>query len=150
MLPYSPLHNLLFDFSDEPAYIMTSANVPGEPMMISNEEILGNLKGISDYSLIHNRRIVNRCDDSVVRYRNDMLSFIRRSRGYTPEPYDLKGKVLNKNVLALGPELDVTFTIVKNNLAYVSQHIGNTNKYKTYLFLQDAIKNMMNITKLIF
>ena len=147
MLPYSPLHNLLFDFSEEPAYIMTSANVPGEPMMISNEEILGNLKGISDYSLIHNRRIVNRCDDSVVRYRNDMLSFIRRSRGYTPEPYDLKGKVLNKNVLALGPELDVTFTIVKNNLAYVSQHIGNTNKYKTYLFLQDAIKNMMNITK---
>lgn len=147
MLPYSPLHNLLFDFSNEPAYIMTSANIPGEPMMINNEEILENLQGISDYSLLHNRRIINRCDDSVVRYRNNELSFIRRSRGYTPEPYDLKGKVENKNVLALGPELDVTFTILKNNLAYVSQHIGNTNKYKTYLFLQDAIKNMMNITK---
>jgi hydrogenase maturation protein HypF len=147
MLPYSPMHNLLFDFSNEPAYIMTSANIPGEPMMITNEEILGNLKGISDYSLIHNRRIINRCDDSVVRYRNDELSFIRRSRGYTPEPYDLNGKVNDKTVLALGPELDVTFTILKNNLAYVSQHIGNTNKYKTYLFLQDAIKNMMNITK---
>ncbi len=146
MLPYSPLHNLLFDFSGEKAYIMTSANIPGEPMMVTNEEILGNLKGISDYNLIHNRRIINRCDDSVIRYRNGDLSFIRRSRGYTPEPYKLSG-VFDCNILALGPELDVTFTLLKNNLAYVSQHIGNTNKYKTYLFLQDAIKNMMSITK---
>lgn len=146
MLPYSPLHNLLFDYSGERAYIMTSANIPGEPMMVTNEEILGNLKGISDFNLIHNRRIVNRCDDSVIRYRNGDLSFIRRSRGYTPEPYKLDG-VFDRDVLALGPELDVTFTLLKNSLAYVSQHIGNTNKYKTYLFLQDAIKNMMSITR---
>ena len=147
MLPYSPLHNLLFEFSNQKAYIMTSANIPGEPMIINNDEILSGLKGISDYNLIHNRRIVNRCDDSVIRYRNDDLSFIRRSRGYTPEPYVLNGEVYNKNILALGPELDVTFTLLKNNMAYVSQHIGNTNKYKTYQFLQDAIDNMMNITK---
>ena len=146
MLPYSPLHYLLFDYGGERAYIMTSANIPGEPMMVTNEEILGNLKGISDFNLIHNRRIINRCDDSVIRYRNGDLSFIRRSRGYTPEPYKLDG-VFDRDVLALGPELDVTFTLLKNSLAYVSQHIGNTNKYKTYLFLQDAIKNMMSITK---
>ena len=146
MLPYSPLHHLLFDYSGERAYIMTSANIPGEPMMVTNDEILGNLKGISDFNLVHNRRIVNRCDDSVIRYRNGDLSFIRRSRGYTPEPYKLDG-VFDRDVLALGPELDVTFTLLKNSLAYVSQHIGNTNKYKTYLFLQDAIRNMMGITK---
>ncbi|WP_297981929.1 carbamoyltransferase HypF [uncultured Methanobrevibacter sp.] len=154
MLPYAPLHHLLFNNTDTPAYIMTSANVPGEPMMITNEEILNNLNTIADYYLIHNRRILNRCDDSVVRFRNDELAFIRRSRGYTPEPYDLSGKYThlnpefdNLNILALGPELDVTFTIVKNSRAYVSQHIGNTNKYRTYEFLQEAIRHMMRITK---
>jgi len=150
MLPYSPLHHILFDYTDEAAYIMTSANIPGEPMMINNKEILSNLDGIADYFLIHNRRIFNRCDDSVIRYRNNELSFIRRSRGYTPEPYDLNDlKIVDKNlnVLALGPELDVTFTMQKNGLAYTSQHIGNTNKYKTFQFLQEAIGNMMKITK---
>ena len=154
MLPYAPLHHLLFNHTDTPAYIMTSANVPGEPMMITNEEILKNLDTIADYYLIHNRRILNRCDDSVARFRNNELAFIRRSRGYTPEPYDLKGKYTNLNpefdnlnILALGPELDVTFTILKNSKAYVSQHIGNTNKYRTYEFLQEAIKHMMRITK---
>ena len=154
MLPYAPLHHLLFNHTDTPAYIMTSANVPGEPMMITNEEILKNLDTIADYYLIHNRRILNRCDDSVARFRNNELAFIRRSRGYTPEPYDLKGKYNklnpefdNLNILALGPELDVTFTILKNSKAYVSQHIGNTNKYRTYEFLQEAIKHMMRITK---
>ncbi|WP_407461775.1 carbamoyltransferase HypF [Methanobrevibacter sp.] len=154
MLPYAPLHHLLFNHTDTPAYIMTSANVPGEPMMITNEEILENLDTIADYYLVHNRRILNRCDDSVARFRNNELAFIRRSRGYTPEPYDLKGKYTdlngefdNLNILALGPELDVTFTILKNSKAYVSQHIGNTNKYRTYEFLQEAIKHMMRITK---
>ena len=154
MLPYAPLHHLLLNHTDTPAYIMTSANVPGEPMMITNEEILENLDTIADYYLIHNRRILNRCDDSVARFRNNELAFIRRSRGYTPEPYDLKGKYTNLNpefdnlnILALGPELDVTFTILKNSKAYVSQYIGNTNKYRTYEFLQEAIKHMMRITK---
>lgn len=150
MLPYSPLHNILFDYTDEPAYIMTSANIPGEPMMIKNKEILTSLYGIADYYLLHNRKILNRCDDSVIRYRNDELAFIRRSRGYAPEPYDLhRLKLINTslNVLSLGPELDVTFTLQKNGLAYVSQHIGNTNKFKTYQFLQEAIENMMKITK---
>ena len=150
MLPYSPLHHILFDYTDEDAYIMTSANIPGEPMMIKNKEILSNLQEIADYCLLHDRKIFNRCDDSVIRYRKDELSFIRRSRGYTPEPYDLNIlKMVNKNLnlLALGPELDVTFTLQKNGLAYTSQHIGNTNKFKTYQFLQEAIENMMNITK---
>ena len=145
MLPYSPMHYLLFDEGDIDTYVMTSANTPGEPMMITNEEIL---EGISDYSLIHNRKILNRCDDSVIRFRNDNLSFIRRSRGYTPEPYKINYEVNDLNVLALGPELDVTFAIAKDNMVYPSQHIGNTNKLKTLNFMKEAIENMERITKI--
>ncbi|WP_409200370.1 carbamoyltransferase HypF [Methanobrevibacter sp. DSM 116169] len=148
MLPYSPMHYLLFD-NNLDTLVMTSANVPGEPMMITNEEIL-NLDKIADYFLIHNRRIINRCDDSVIRFRNDELAFIRRSRSYTPEPYKISEKysLNNSKVLALGPELDVTFALRKENLIYPSQHIGNTNKYKTLEFLKSAINHMIKITKI--
>ena len=145
MLPYSPMHYLLFDEGDIDTYVMTSANTPGEPMMIRNEEIIN---GVNDYSLIHNRQILNRCDDSVIRFRNNELSFIRRSRGYTPEPYKINYEVNDLNVLALGPELDVTFSIAKDNIVYPSQHIGNTNKPKTLEFLKAAIENMERITKI--
>ncbi len=145
MLPYSPMHYLLFDEGDIDTYVMTSANTPGEPMMIENDEIIN---GVNDYSLIHNRRILNRCDDSVIRFRNNELSFIRRSRGYTPEPYTINYDVNDANVLALGPELDVTFSIARGDKAYPSQHIGNTNKPKTLMFLRNAIENMERITRI--
>ncbi|MDR2830254.1 MAG: carbamoyltransferase HypF [Methanobrevibacter sp.] len=149
ILPYSPIHYLLFDYTNEPAYVMTSANIPGEPMVINNEDILNELNGIADYFLIHNRKIANRCDDSVIRYVDGKLSFIRRSRGYAPTPYNLKkysNDLNDLNVLALGSELDVTFTILKDGLGFVSQHIGNTNKFKTYQFLQDGIDHLARIT----
>ena len=145
MLPYSPMHYLLFDEGDIDTYVMTSANIPGEPMMIENADIIN---GVNDYSLIHNRRILNRCDDSVIRFRNNELSFIRRSRGYTPEPYTINYEVNDRNVLALGPELDVTFSIARGDKVYPSQHIGNTNKPKTLMFLRKAIENMERITKI--
>ena len=145
MLPYSPMHYLLFDESDIDTFVMTSANIPGEPMMIDNEEIIN---GVNDYSLVHNRKILNRCDDSVIRFRNDELSFIRRSRGYTPEPYTINYEVNDLDVLALGPELDVTFSIARGDKVYPSQHIGNTNKPKTLAFLRKAIENMERITKI--
>ena len=145
MLPYSPMHYLLFDEGDIDTYVMTSANIPGEPMMIENAEIIN---GISDYSLVHNRKILNRCDDSVIRFRNNELSFIRRSRGYTPEPYTINYDVNDLNVLSLGPELDVTFCLATDTIAYPSQHIGNTNKVKTLNFLKESIKHMKRITKI--
>ncbi|WP_432645442.1 carbamoyltransferase HypF [Methanobrevibacter sp.] len=145
MLPYSPMHYLLFDEGNIDTYVMTSANIPGEPMMVKNNDIIN---GVNDYSLIHNRQILNRCDDSVIRFRNNELSFIRRSRGYTPEPYTINYDVNESNILALGPELDVTFSIAKDNIVYPSQHIGNTNKPKTLKFLKEAIRNMQRITKI--
>lgn len=147
MLPYSALHHLLFSYTDTPAYIMTSANMPGEPMLTQNQEIIGKLEGVVDYYLLHNREIINRCDDSVVRFRGGDLAFIRRSRGYVPEPYDFSNLNQELNVLALGPEIDVTFSLLKEGKCYVSQHIGDTTKYETFIYLQEAIAHMMGITQ---
>ncbi len=147
MLPYSALHHLLFTYTNEPAYIMTSANMPGEPMLIDNLEIISKLDGIADYFLLHDRKIVNRCDDSVVRFRDDEMAFIRRSRGYVPEPYDFSWINNDLNVLALGPEIDVTFSLLKDGRCYTSQHIGDTTKYDTFQYLQEAVDHMMEITR---
>jgi hydrogenase maturation protein HypF len=147
MLPYSALHHLLFSYTDTPAYIMTSANMPGEPMLTQNQEIIKKLENVADYYLLHNREIVNRCDDSVVRFRGGDLAFIRRSRGYVPEPYDFSSINTDLNILALGPEIDVTFSLLKEGKCYVSQHIGDTTKYETFLYLQRAIEYMMGITR---
>jgi hydrogenase maturation protein HypF len=147
MLPYSALHHLLFSYTDTPAYIMTSANMPGEPMLTQNQEIISKLEGVADYYLLHNREIINRCDDSVVRFRGGDLAFIRRSRGYVPEPYDFSDLNQNLSVLALGPEIDVTFSLLKEGKCYVSQHIGDTTKYETFIYLQEAIEHMMGITQ---
>ncbi len=147
MLPYSGLHHLLFRYTEEPAYIMTSANMPGEPMLTANQEITSKLKNIADYYLLHDRKIINRCDDSVVRFRGDEMAFIRRSRGYVPEPYDFSSLNNDLNVLALGPEIDVTFSLLKDGNCYVSQHIGDTTKYDTFKYLQNAVDYMMDITR---
>ncbi|ACV24887.1 carbamoyltransferase HypF [Methanocaldococcus fervens] len=143
MLPYSGLHYLLFD--KEIAYVMTSANLPGLPMVKDNDEILKKLDGIADYFLLHNRRIVNRCDDSVVKKVANRLVFLRRSRGFAPEP--IKVDVENdKNILCVGAELNSTACIVKKNKFYLTQYIGNTSKYETFCYLRDAINNILRLT----
>ena len=147
MLPYSALHHMIFKYSVEPAYIMTSANMPGEPMLIENEDIIKNLEGVADYFLLHDRSIINRCDDSVVRFRGEDMAFIRRSRGYVPEPYDFSRLNSDLRVLALGPEIDVTFSLLNEGKCYVSQHIGDTTKYETFKYLQKSIEYLMSITK---
>ncbi len=143
MLPYSGIHHLLFYYSKEPAFVMTSANIPGEPMAIDDEEILS-LK--AEYSLIHNMKIRNRCDDSVMKIVADGEVFLRRSRGFVPQPIEL-GIEKIKNVLALGAELDVTACVLKGRRAFLSQYIGNTTKIKTLEYLEEAVYNIMKITR---
>ncbi|EHP85410.1 carbamoyltransferase HypF [Methanotorris formicicus] len=143
MLPYSGLHYLLFD--KEIAYIMTSANLPGLPMVKDNDEILKKLKGIADYFLLHNRRIINRCDDSVMKKINNRMIFLRRSRGFAPEPIEVKINN-SKNILCVGGELNSTACLVKKNKFYLTQYIGNTSKYETFCYLKDAINNLIKIT----
>ncbi|ABO35833.1 (NiFe) hydrogenase maturation protein HypF [Methanococcus maripaludis C5] len=149
MLPYSGLHYLLFENTDQIAYIMTSANLPGLPMSIDNKEILKKLENIADYFLLHNRKIVNRCDDSVLKEINGKMQFLRRSRGFAPEPVEVnyeKIKNNSKNILALGPELNSVACLIKNNKFYLTQYIGNTGKYETFNYLKEATENLINIT----
>ena len=141
MLPYSGLHHLLFHYSNEPALVMTSANVPGEPMAIDNEDILS--LG-AEFSLVHNRIIKNRCDDSVVKVLNNNAAFIRRSRGFVPSPVEVRGT--KKTVLSLGAELDVAACILKKDRAFLTQYIGNTTKLKTLEYLEAAVGNLMELT----
>ncbi|MDP2767239.1 MAG: carbamoyltransferase HypF, partial [Candidatus Methanoperedens sp.] len=138
MLPYSGMHHLLFHYSKQPAFVMTSANIPGEPMAIENEEILS-LN--ADFSLLHNRRIKNRCDDSVIKGN----TFIRRSRGFVPSPVEVKDT--KRTVLSLGAELDVTACILRKGKAFLSQYIGNTTKLNTFEYLEAAVYNLMELTR---
>lgn len=143
MLPYSGVHHVLFHYSKEPAFVMTSANIPGEPMALVKDDILG--IG-ADYALIHNRQIRNRCDDSVIRMVAGRPTFLRRSRGWVPMPVEVDiGN--DKTILALGPELDVTACLLKGDRAFLSQYVGNTTKLSTLDYLKEAVENIMELTR---
>ncbi len=126
MLPYSALHHILFSHLNADFIVVTSANLPGEPMMI-NENIIKKIR--VDAYLIHNLRIANRCDDSVHRVVDESRVFVRRSRGFVPFSLEL-GK--NTNALCLGAELFNSVCFVKNGRAYLSQYLGDTSNYLTY------------------
>ncbi len=145
MLPYTGLHVMLFDLVNEPAFVMTSANPPNEPIVTENDQAIAKLGSKVDYFLFHNRPIAQRCDDSVVRFNGNNLSLIRRSRGYAPEPIDVEFTA-NRCVLAVGGELNVTSCILIKNNAFISQHIGDVENLENLSFLKDSIKHL---TKLI-
>jgi len=145
MLPYTGLHYMLFDEVNEPAFVMTSANPPNQPIVKDDDEALKTLGGIVDYFLFHNRRIAHRCDDSVVRVHGEKLVFIRRSRGFAPTPIMLREKA-KKCILALGGELNNTACILLGNKAFISQHIGDVENIETRDFLENAAKHLIRLT----
>ncbi|MDI6819773.1 MAG: carbamoyltransferase HypF [Candidatus Hodarchaeaceae archaeon] len=147
MLPYSGIHHLILRHGREPAYVMTSANLPGLPMLTDNAEALAKLRDAVDYLLLHDRAIVNRCDDSVVKVVDGGPSFLRRSRGWVPEPIKLAFKGGAK-VVALGAELNVTASALVGDRCFVSQHIGDTTKVETIEYLQAAVKRLMCLLNL--
>jgi hydrogenase maturation protein HypF len=144
MLPYSGIHYLLFHYSHEPALVMTSANFPGEPMEISNEKVTQRLADVVDYFLLHNRKICARCDDSVVRIVDDNSAFLRRSRGYTPTPISLPFSS-KKTIVAVGPELMSTSSILRDEKCYLSQHIGDVRSPESLDFLREAIWHLIKL-----
>ncbi len=146
-LPYAGLHHLLFRALEEPTCVMTSANLPGRPMMKSNVEAFEKLDGIVDYYLLHNRRIANRADDSVVRVIEDKTSFIRRSRGCVPEPITMPF-TFEIETLGVGPEINNTVTILKGDQAYVSQYIGNTKKIETLQYHNEVVDHLKQLTRI--
>ncbi len=174
MLPYTPLHYLLFyhplhsnvagNAPHFPALVMTSGNLSEEPIVRDNDEALDKLSGIVDGFLTHNRDIFMRVDDSVLRvpygqsgsgtanpgtvktgrskieHLSAPVSFIRRSRGYAPDPITLHHE--GPEVLGCGADLKNTFTLTKGLFAIPSQHIGDMENYETVKFFEESLANI--------
>jgi hydrogenase maturation protein HypF len=125
MLPYTPLHHLILRQMERPI-VLTSGNISDEPQCISNAEAREKLATIADYFLLHNREIVNRVDDSVVRVAGNRLQVLRRARGYAPAPIRLPaGFEAAPPILAMGSELKNTFCLLREGEAILSQHLGD-------------------------
>ena len=124
MLPSNPLQHLLLRAVNHPL-VMTSANASGQPPVLKNEHAVEQLADLADFYLCHNRDILQRADDSLVRVAFDGLETLRRARGYVPDEMPLETQS-TKNVLALGSDLKNTFCLLRHNKAVLSQHIGDT------------------------
>ena len=145
MLPYTGLHHMLFDRVDDPAFVMTSANPPNQPIIKDNDEALRKLGSTVDYFLFHNRQIAHRCDDSVIRSHDNHQAFLRRSRGYAPAPIALKEKG-KRCAVGLGGELNNTACVLLGNKVFISQHIGDVENIETRDFLKNASEHLIRLT----
>ncbi|MCF8227648.1 MAG: carbamoyltransferase HypF [Bacteroidales bacterium] len=137
MLPYMPLHYLLFEKLELPAIVLTSGNISEEPIIIDDKKALEVLGPFSDAVLTYNREIHNRTDDSVTTYVNGRERLLRRSRGYVPEPFIVSNKV--EGILATGAELVNCFSLGRNRQAIMSQHIGDLKNLETLEFYRESI-----------
>ncbi len=145
-LPYAPLHHLLFDASGLDALVMTSGNLSEEPIAIGNEEALDRLEPLADAFLLHDRDILLRCDDSVVRRMGGRVRQIRRSRGWVPTPVFLRAEV--PPVLAVGGELKSTICLTRGDQAFLSQHIGDLENADATSFFAEAIEHLARILEI--
>jgi hydrogenase maturation protein HypF len=136
-LPYTPMHRLLLSRAARPL-VMTSGNVADEPIAIGNEEALSRLRGIADLFLLHDREVVQRSDDSVVRRIGRGIYPIRRARGFVPAPVTLRRSF--RDVAGLGCELKGTFCLVKGDAAYLSQHLGDLEEVTVREFYEEAFR----------
>ncbi|WP_414577584.1 carbamoyltransferase HypF [Anabaena sp. CCY 9402-a] len=145
MLPYTPLHHLILRRMNRPI-VLTSGNLSDEPQCIDNGEARQKLAHIADYFLLHNREIVNRVDDSVVRVVDDKLQTIRRARGYAPAPLKLPPGFHNvPQILAMGSELKNTFCLLREGEAILSQHLGDLENAAAFGTYQDTLSLYLNL-----
>ncbi len=128
MLPYTPLHHLIIKNIEFPI-VLTSANISDETILYEDENIY-RLKEIYDYVLTHNRKIYIFNEDSVIRVFNNQIYPIRISRGYVPEPFKIPVSS-KKTILGVGSDLKNTFCILKDNLVFTSQFIGDMGNIET-------------------
>ncbi|WP_017315138.1 carbamoyltransferase HypF [Mastigocladopsis repens] len=145
MLPYTPLHHLILRRMNRPI-VFTSGNLSDEPQCIDNVEAREKLGKIADYFLLHNRDIVNRVDDSVVRVVDDKVLTIRRARGYAPTSINLPpGFDRVPQILAMGSELKNTFCLLRDGKAILSQHLGDLESAATFKSYQDTLNLYLNL-----
>ncbi|MGD1018090.1 MAG: carbamoyltransferase HypF [Verrucomicrobiia bacterium] len=144
-LPYTPLHHLLL--RDFVALVMTSGNLTDEPIISDEADLPALLGPIADAALTHNRPIVHKCDDSVLRVVNGQRQFSRRARGYVPNPIRI-GAPGTPHLLAVGGELKNTFCLVRDGTAFLSQHIGDLKDYKTYSHFSGEIESWKQLMRI--
>jgi len=149
MLAYTPLHHLLFQAlsvgrqgpNASPALVVTSANLPGEPLIIDNHAAVKELALIADLIVTHDRAIVQRADDSVMALIDGAPAFIRRGRGFTPEPIDLG--VDGPVVVAVGAHLKSTVCVTRGREAFVSQHLGDLDSARAIRAYEDTLHRLI-------
>ena len=148
MLPYTPLHELLFQPSALGPHplVMTSGNYSEEPIATDNDDALARLAPLADAFLLHNRDIHIRCDDSVVRVFKATELPLRRSRGYAPFPVKLPFTV--PTILAVGAELKNTFCVTRENYAFLSHHIGDLENYETLRSFEAGITHFERLFRI--
>ena len=153
MLAYTPLHWLVLhalagepdfaawrDAANDLAIVATSANLGGEPLIADDDEARRRLAPIADLIVGHAREIVVRADDSVMRVLDGAPAFIRRARGFVPEPIDLGAE--GPSVLAAGADLKNTITLTRGREAFVSQHVGDLDDRDTIRFRDETIAHL--------
>ena len=156
MLAYTPLHWLVLhglagspdfrswrDAPSDLALVATSANPGGEPLVASDEDAERRLAGVADLIVTHGRAIVVRADDSVVRILNGAPVYLRRARGFVPDPIDLGAD--GPSVIAAGADLKNTITITRGREAFISQHIGDLDDRETIRFRDETIRHLLRI-----
>lgn len=159
MLPYAPLHYLLFheaagrpeglswlEEQQDLLLVATSANRRGEPLVCQNEEAMEKLEGYADRFLFHDRDILVRCDDSVMRWNGKAPQFLRRARGYAPSPVRLPFS--GPSVLALGSGYKNTVCVTRGEEAVVSQHIGDLDNGEACKAMENAVFHLLELLKI--
>ena len=136
MLPYTPMHEVLLP--SDAAWVMTSGNRSGDPVLYNDNQAFEELGAVADYFLVHNRKIYAPLDDSVVTVIHKKLRFIRRSRGYVPEPIhcEISGQT---SILAMGSDLKNAFAVNKGSEVLVGPHIGDLQNASTHATLEWTI-----------
>ncbi|MBI5314058.1 MAG: carbamoyltransferase HypF [Methylocystis sp.] len=156
MLPYTPLHHLIFhaaagapaarswrEAPQELVLVATSANLGGDPLVKDNEEAKERLAAIADLIVTHDREIVTRIDDSVMSVVAGAPVFLRRARGFVPEPIELAAD--GPCVIAAGAHLKATITVARGCEAFVSQHIGDLSSAATGRFYRDTAQRLVDL-----
>ena len=141
MLPYTPLHYLLFAAGAPDVLVMTSANRSSEPIAYEDEQAIDRLAGIADAFLVGERPVARRVDDSVARVGTFGPMILRRSRGYAPAA--VVTLPTKRPILALGPDLKNTITLVVEGQAFVSQHVGDLSHYDAFRAFRETIQDLV-------
>jgi hydrogenase maturation protein HypF len=146
MLPYAPVHHLIFDAlarTRPVALVATSANRHGEPLVIDDAEATARLAGIADLIVTHDRPILARADDSVMTMIDGAPAYIRRSRGFVPDPVDLG--IDGPCVLAVGAQQKASVTVTRGREAFVSAHVGDLDSAAMIRFHEETIRHLLRL-----